>query len=76
MSVLSNAVGVCRAECTACGEIFERSLEAGGETVSPEDNQDILERVARNHEHRCPESGEGWSETVDVDVELDMTGGE
>lgn len=63
------------AECEHCGEILCRSLEAG-DGLSAEDNQEIGERIARNHEHTCPASGEEWTETVTVDVAIDATGGE
>lgn len=51
--------------------VLERALNESD--LSPEDNQEIAERVAANHEHRCPESGEEWTETVDVAI--DPSGG-
>lgn len=62
------------AECEHCGKILSRSLEAG-DGLPAEDNREIAARVARAHEHRCPESGEEWAETVTVDVAIDATGG-
>ncbi|AEH39493.1 hypothetical protein [Halopiger xanaduensis] len=72
---VAKADGVYRATCEACAWTLERALDAGSETVTPEDNQDIVERVAANHAHRCPASGEEWTDTVAVDVTMDLRGG-
>ncbi|OLZ39095.1 hypothetical protein A6E15_19215 [Natrinema saccharevitans] len=66
---------VVRADCEACPWTHERALTAGDD-LSAEDNQEIAARLARAHEHRCPESGEEWAATVAVDVAIDATGGE
>lgn len=70
--VIRSPEGIARAECTACEWTHERSLTQ--KDLSPEKNRDIVVDVARNHSHRCPESGDNWSETVRV--ETSVSGGE
>ena len=66
--VVQSPSGVIRAHCEDCGWEYERSLEAGNETVDAEANQEIAARVVRNHAFMCvsddPESS--WGETADV----------
>lgn len=70
--VLRNPDGVAVGECEHCGIVVERDLEQAGLTVA--ENQEIAAAVAKNHAHRCPASGEGWHETVAVDVSVKPAG--
>ncbi|NUC75006.1 hypothetical protein HTZ84_22335 [Haloterrigena sp. SYSU A558-1] len=67
--VVQSPDGIVTAECEHCGVVVERDLEQAGLTVA--ENREIAESVAKNHAHRCPASGEGWSEAVAVDVSID-----
>ncbi|QCW05264.1 hypothetical protein [Natrinema pallidum] len=57
--------GMLEAHCDDCDWTYERSLEAGDD-LSIEDNQEIAERVVRNHEYTCKATGDGWGETATV----------
>lgn len=67
--VLRNPDAVVVGTCAHCGVVVERGLEQAGLTVA--ENQEIAEAVAKNLAHRCPASGEGWHETVTIDVSID-----
>lgn len=68
--------GVVVAECS-CGWSLERSVDQSG--LSPEDNQEIVERCARSHAYKCGSEGHErqWGDQpAEYDVRMDLTGGD